>query len=357
MDNSEARIREKTIKMLLAAMVVYFIFDIGYSLYYFQTREDIIFFRYMNYRIVLPNAINIICYIVVNIFCRMDSISNRSKNKILCFAMCTMGGGIAIIHGYFAGVWLLPAIMMVFSSIFGDRILRCLLLAYTFVLEGMCACQIIHEYPYNKVFYLQNLAIVICLTMLMFIIAAALEYHYKCLFEAREDLHRRELDYMSQISHDTLTGVYSRSYMMDLRKELTEKLKKSDNFVMAMVDIDDFKKVNDTYGHEKGDDVLRYMGNLFKKSMAENIRFSRYGGEEFVVLFENMPLEECRNFMDELRRKFEEKRFDFTEKAITFSCGLALAHKTDDFDDLLKRADAAMYESKNSGKNRITCKV
>lgn len=357
MDNSDASIREKTLRVLFIAIVVYFVINILFSFYFLMTRTDIVFSRYLEFRVILPNCVNMFIFAVATMLNKLDDLSDIAKNRIICIAMCVMCGCIGIIHSFFVGLWILPTITLIYCSIFNDRGLRLILLVISFVIEGLCCYQIIYEYPYNVAYYIQNLIVNSIILLLVFFVASAIQYYNIKLMSSRDAMHRKELDYVSKITHDTLTGIYSRAYLMDMRKELTAKLKEDDKFVMGMVDIDNFKSINDTFGHEKGDDVLRYLGNMFKSATQDNIRFARYGGEEFVCLFENMPLTECRNYMDSLRKKFESKSFDFTDRPITFSCGLAAAHKTDNFDDLLKRADSAMYESKNNGKNRITCKV
>lgn len=357
MDNSDASIREKSLRIIFIALVMYFVTDILFSIYFLKTRTDIVFSRYLEFRIILPNCVNMFLYAVTTMLNKLDDLSDLAKNRIVCISLCMMCGCISIVHSYFIGLWLLSCVTLIFCSIFNDRLLRIILLIMSIFMQALSCYQIIYEYPYNAEHYILNFIVNIIVTVLIYAIASALQQYNIKLMNSREAMHRKELDYVSKITHDTLTGIYSRAYLMDMRKDLTLRLKEDDKFVMGMVDIDDFKKINDTFGHEKGDDVLRYMGNMFKLATSESVRFARYGGEEFVCLFENMSLQECRNYMDSLRKKFEEKRFDFTDKAITFSCGLAAAHKTDDFDDLLKRADSAMYESKNSGKNRITCKV
>lgn len=357
MDTSDAKIRETALHMMFIALVVYFAFNILFSIYYIKTRSDIVFSRYLEFRIILPNCINLFIFALTSVLNKSVDWSDLVKNRLICIALCLMLGCVSVVHGIFIGLWLLPCITFIVCSIFNDRPLRLILLGCCLVIQFLTCHQMIHEYPDNSEHYILNLIINVIITLLVFLTASALQYYNVKLITSRDAMHRKELDYVSKITHDTLTGIYSRAYLMDMRKDLTRRLKESDKFVLGMVDIDDFKKVNDTFGHEKGDDVLRYMGSMFKLATTDNVRFARYGGEEFVCLFENMSLQECRNYMEGLRQKLEAKHFDFTEKPITFSCGLAAAHKTDHFDDLLKRADAAMYESKNNGKNGITCKV
>lgn len=357
MDNSDAKIRESALRIMFIALVIYFVINLLFSFYFIRTRTDIVFSRYLEFRIILPNCVNLFILAVTAMLNKNVDWSDTVKNRLVCIAMCLMCGTVSIVHSVFTGLWLLPCVTFIFCSIFNDRILRIILLVITVISEMLSCYQIVYEYPLHRADYILNLIIDLMVTALVFCASSAIQHYNVRLITSRDAMHRKELDYVSKITHDTLTGIYSRAYLMDMRKDLTRKLKENDKFVLGMVDIDDFKKVNDTFGHEKGDDVLRYLGGMLKLATNDNIRFARYGGEEFVCLFENMSLQECRNYMENLRQKLESKQFDFTDKPITFSCGLAAAHKTDHFDDLLKRADAAMYEAKNNGKNGITCKV
>lgn len=357
MDITDAKIREKALYAMFIALVVYFALNILFSIYYIKTTPDLVFSEYLEFKILLPNLLNLFVVAVTSVLNRSADWSDTVKNRLVCIAICLMLGCIGTVHGIFTGLWLLPCITFMICSIFNDKLLRYILLGCCLVIQGLTCYVTIRENPDDIEKYLINLVINVIITLIVFGTATAIQNYNVRLISSREAMHRKELDYVSKITHDTLTGIYSRAYLMDMRKDLTRKLKESDKFVLGMVDIDDFKKVNDTYGHEKGDDVLRYMGNMFKLATTDNVRFARYGGEEFVCLFEDMSLQECRNYMETLREKLESKHFDFTDKPITFSCGLAAAHKTDHFDDLLKRADNAMYESKNNGKNGITCKV
>ena len=126
--------------------------------------------------------------------------------------------------------------------------------------------------------------------------------------------------------------------------------------MLAIIDIYDFKRVNDTFGHVKGDKVLLELSNLMKAYKQDNMMLARYGGEEFCILFENTQLHDAYSFMEKMRLDFSHIEFaEMPSTRITFSVGLVeLTSNADNAVSLVEKADLAMYQSKKEGKNKIT---
>ena len=129
-----------------------------------------------------------------------------------------------------------------------------------------------------------------------------------------------------------------------------------------MIDIDFFKKVNDTYGHASGDEVLRTAASVIKAQLRESDIPARYGGEEFAVLLPFTKLEEAKMVAERLRKAVENKKIDIskinTESpqkniSVTISLGVAEYNNGDSEDILLQNADKALYKAKESGRNRV----
>jgi diguanylate cyclase (GGDEF)-like protein len=125
---------------------------------------------------------------------------------------------------------------------------------------------------------------------------------------------------------------------------------------MAMVDIDFFKKVNDTYGHSIGDLVIKAIGKVLKKSFREDDIVARTGGEEFAVLFKNVPKEEGIKRLECFRKEIESAIMvpENHEVKVTVSIGLAFYNEgTNSLDELMVNADKALYQAKRKGRNRL----
>jgi diguanylate cyclase len=169
-------------------------------------------------------------------------------------------------------------------------------------------------------------------------------------------LHQ-ELDRVSaQALHDHLTGALNRKGLDEaLNRELSSLRRKGSPLCVSLLDIDNFKKLNDSKGHATGDVALAHLAQVARECMRPQDTLARYGGEEFVLLMPDTPLEQGIAAMTRLQRELS-KRFFLagTEKVlITFSAGVAQVAPDEAGDDAIKRADQAMYLAKRAGKNRV----
>ena len=161
---------------------------------------------------------------------------------------------------------------------------------------------------------------------------------------------------VTNLSHevyiDTLTGAYRKTYF---NKQLDEMIKNKKEGAVVVIDIDNFKNVNDTYGHLIGDDVLKEFATVIKNNIRGNDVFARWGGEEFLLLLQNSTFENVMVKTEELR-KFIDKHTFKTIGDLTASFGIAKKEENDGIHSLLQRADKALYEAKTSGKNKVVFK-
>lgn len=124
------------------------------------------------------------------------------------------------------------------------------------------------------------------------------------------------------------------------------------DFGLVVFDIDDFKKINDTHGHQVGDGALQFLSNLILDRAREMDLVARWGGEEIIVGLLGANLDDAFNFAEDVRKKLESSELE--DKVIfTVSGGVAGFHEAGDFESLFKNADTALYEAKSSGKNKI----
>jgi diguanylate cyclase (GGDEF)-like protein len=156
---------------------------------------------------------------------------------------------------------------------------------------------------------------------------------------------------------DPLTGLYNRNYLKKIAKNFISLAKRENiPFSVAIIDIDDFKNINDTYGHQKGDEVLKALGEVIKSRVRGSDVPIRYGGEEFLILFMNAGKKEAANVLEEIKDKFSQIDFGFRRR-VTFSGGVASFPEDvavlNSLDDLIEIADERLYAAKRLGKNRI----
>jgi len=169
-------------------------------------------------------------------------------------------------------------------------------------------------------------------------------------------LHQ-ELDRVSaQARHDSLTGALNRKGLEEaLRRELSVVRRKESALCIALLDIDNFKKINDERGHGTGDEALTHLANVARQCMRPQDTLARYGGEEFVILLPDTPLDSGIEAMVRLQRELTRQFFlaGADKLMITFSAGVAQLAPDEEGDSALKRADKAMYMAKRAGKNRV----
>ncbi len=149
--------------------------------------------------------------------------------------------------------------------------------------------------------------------------------------------------------HDGLTMLYTRKV---LNYDIYRSKRHPANHAVIMIDIDDFKHINDTYGHPEGDQILMFLGKLMMKEQSATVKPYRYGGEEFALLLTKESVKEAENIAERLRASMEHQVWSFDPTvSTTLSIGIS---RGENVEEILKEADESLYQSKENGKNRIT---
>ncbi len=156
---------------------------------------------------------------------------------------------------------------------------------------------------------------------------------------------------------DPLTGLYNRRHFEDnLEREFLRASRYNNELSFAIIDIDFFKKVNDTYGHSAGDYVLKEVAYLILQNLRKTDMVFRYGGEEFTVIITETPIERAVVPLERLRKAVEEYPFNHNGQKIqvTISVGVSeVSKKTETVNQLFEDADKALYKAKENGRNQI----
>ncbi|WP_203333775.1 GGDEF domain-containing protein [Planococcus beigongshangi] len=147
---------------------------------------------------------------------------------------------------------------------------------------------------------------------------------------------------------DALTGLKNRRYL----EEFLPELMTAGSLSLLMIDIDFFKGINDTYGHHAGDIMLKQLAAVLEEAIGTAGFAARLGGEEFVAVLTAMDVAEASEIAEEVRQRVEHHAWPY--RPITISIGVSVHNGNDTLAGLLNRADAALYESKNNGRNRVT---
>ncbi|MBF0266408.1 MAG: diguanylate cyclase [Gammaproteobacteria bacterium] len=176
--------------------------------------------------------------------------------------------------------------------------------------------------------------------------------------EIKVELRTKELSHLNielkkQAQTDSLTGAYNRRYLFNIANQIMEISKREKSSLsVAMIDIDKFKNINDTFGHDIGDKVIQHLVKEVSKNLRSADILSRFGGEEFLIVFPTTNSKGALLATENIRNKIS--RSNIKEVSYTISAGVSEVIEEDvDIHDVIKRADKALYKAKNNGRNRI----
>ncbi|MDQ7045712.1 MAG: diguanylate cyclase [Sulfurimonas sp.] len=161
---------------------------------------------------------------------------------------------------------------------------------------------------------------------------------------------------MNHANRDFLTGLYNRRYFFKSMQEYIENIADTpEKYALAMIDIDHFKKVNDTYGHDTGDKVITHLSEILTSTTNYRDMVARFGGEEFCVILKNVNRYSARDILDRLRQEVENTVvYSIDKQAIKFTVSIGLVMSSEDaLEDIIDQADMALYKAKQDGRNMV----
>ena len=158
------------------------------------------------------------------------------------------------------------------------------------------------------------------------------------------------------VRRDGMTGIYNRAYFIEMaERELALARRYSHTFTIAILDVDDFKAINDTYGHMAGDQVLLVLTTIIRNNLRKTDVFARFGGDEFVILFPYMDQDHAQICIQRIREILARSTVFFNGKDIHFTVSIGTEVYCDqaELDLVLHQADMALYKAKTLGKNQV----
>ncbi|MCK9490948.1 MAG: sensor domain-containing diguanylate cyclase [Sulfurimonas sp.] len=243
----------------------------------------------------------------------------------------------------------------------GDKLIKIFLIAHTFYLS-FSVYALLYYIGFVSSNYISSHGTSIGLIIEALLLSYLVAYKFKLMEEEKEEQKLKQIELKLLASTDPMTKLYNRRYFTEISQEVLYISKReSKDLSILMIDIDRFKRVNDTFGHQFGDEVLINLSRLLLDSQRKSDIVCRYGGEEFVILLPNTALQDATNLAEKLRKAVESltlispKNEDFN---FTVSIGVAQidVENEQNIELALKRADDALYEAKNSGRNRVSTK-
>ena len=159
---------------------------------------------------------------------------------------------------------------------------------------------------------------------------------------------------IKDMEKDHLTGILTRKSFEKAVKEIWKKVRSGDeNFFICMMDIDHFKKINDSYGHQTGDKVIQKISAICKGMLRDIDILGRYGGDEFIIAITDNMMNDVEKIMERIRDTIEASVFPDITEGVTVSTGISYYKDGDSMESLISRADKALYSAKKSGRNRV----
>lgn len=335
------------------SITMIFIELLFFAYYYFNGIEGMTAIEYFLFYLIRPTIINTTAWIIGYFLEKSPKLPNRIKLSIPLVIFLIIAANCAATHNAFPILYALIVFPIYASTIYADKkILKSMTILA--IIAEIIVTIIIYSDPYSTRPTQLGFNIILtffCIIMTYFV-SSSIILHEK----RKEQILQENVEYNKQLEDelliDGLTGLYNYRGLLNFTK--SNVANNNDSMQMAILDLDNFKSINDTYGHEVGNVVLRKLAELLKELQSENTKVARYGGEEFAVLFLNQKIEESYKELDTVRKKLEMINFeDIPDKSITFSAGISSYNETMNVREFFETADKLLYEAKVNGKNQV----
>ncbi|URN84268.1 GGDEF domain-containing protein [Acetobacterium wieringae] len=311
--------------------------------------------RYLVFYLALPTFLNLIFIVGAYFILKSEKTSEKAKNytvALLFFLICAC---VQCFHYTFPAILCVPCIAVFITVIFLDINLTRLIFGLSY--GSLILAFLIARFEADRAVEVIFLDCVVAGIMIFcaYLVATVLTRYTSEQAQSIHDSYLKQMELIQEAKTEPLTGLLNRRAMVDV---LGQAVYQEETFrkplIMAVIDLDDFKQVNDTYGHRKGDEVLIALAEILKRNTPGTEQVFRYGGEEFVLLFSGHPIGEVVAMIDNMHQEFGAHDFGFNEGGkITFSCGIAeYADSGWSTSEFFEKADQALYLAKNCGKNQ-----
>jgi len=308
--------------------------------------------KYLWYGVVAPIFINLTAHIVARVIINRENVKRRFKNATIIGAALITSFVVAVIHKEYIVTGCAFVFPMVLSSAFNDKKLLntsfwCSLFIIVCVGVAFWIDKAINLHTALNLFVLFGFAVVSYFCSRISIDFSSLNY---TIIETQAETNDKLLQ---DVLKDQMTGLYNHNTFVNRLGDFANNSDDKNTICLAMLDVDDFKGINDTYGHDCGDDVLIYIAKTIKKHCSDVDCGYRYGGEEFAIIFQQKDTTEVYSTIKKILDEFSAHKFDFTDKKITFSAGISKYEVGVTGDEFFELADKTLYKAKKEGKNRI----
>jgi diguanylate cyclase (GGDEF)-like protein len=303
-------------------------------------------------------SINILLYLIFR-----TGLNKKFADPSLTFPQMTIAAFAAMAAVYYTdnirGVMLIAYIVTILFGIFRFNILQYFIFTlFSVTCYGTVILLLLNNHPGTISLQVEILQLVVFATVLTwFSMVGSYMRKIRRKLSATNYRLNNALSTIRELAiHDDLTQAYNRRQMYEeLKREKAKADRSGDIFSIALFDLDHFKKINDTYGHLKGDDVLKHLIHTVSHEIREIDSISRYGGEEFVIIMSGTDAKGAQECAYRIQNAIKNLKFPgFPESfGMTISTGITTYHPVESIDELIARSDSAMYKAKSMGRNQV----
>jgi|GEM_PF-4376248 len=328
-------------------IIIAFCFEFSYY-FIFQNQMPLSFNKYFLKYIMLPFVINFLLYIITKIL-NQKFYDSKKKNYLVMMSSLLQSFLYIVVHQLFVTIYAGLLLMIFLSTIYHDKKLTRLTSLISFM--GAILAVFVIKYDgdhtitskYISDFIVMVFIFIVAHVTAEFVINSNKAEHSKIL-KAIEEKEK----YWYGMMIDDLSGLYSRTALRTYINKLQDY--KGELFVV-MIDLDNFKKINDTYGHQYGDNVIRILGQTFKPYLGDSFSAFRYGGDEFLTIIKS-DKNHANMLIAETRESFRKTCLtQFKNSELSFSAGISRFSNDIPIAEIIKQADSALYKAKKAGKN------
>lgn len=306
--------------------------------------------------VIRPDILVILASACCSFAAHSKKLTESARTYLVCFSVMVCCSSIAICNVYFSFVMYLITIPIYVSMIFGDRK----------ILRNISIINAVPFFLSSIAFYIKrpdldpthkNISVLVLGSLLVvsYIVCNVLAKSQEVQFRYIFNNYRKQKTLIEELKIEPMTQLYNKAALEGCMNAYLKKfIAGSYKPTVVILDIDHFKNVNDTYGHAAGDEVLIALAGIIKEKMGGRRHAFRFGGEEFVLVFETEDLEFVKNRVQEIKDEFCSISYDFAPgEKFSFSAGISVLKDGMGKADWFNSADAALYKAKNDGRNKI----
>jgi len=343
--------------MRINMLLVVFGFFIELAMYFVLAAKDLInqpLSDYFTWFLAIPTILNVIIIVIGRWLIKTSFRKSRWNNYLPVVQLAAICTVFAAIHNIFSVTLCFFCFSQFISTTLNDRrmVRHMAVLNFFFLLIALSFRRFWIYRPKNDEYFLPEAIVALAILLATIVFSEMLiGFQEQRTYFINMGLCK-QIEMQDQLNRDQKTDLYGQTLFINTLRKMVEC--GGTPVQLAVIDIDDFKKVNDSYGHLMGDKIILQLADLMRETFPQRYFLSRYGGEEFTIISKIADVEAFAKKLEKLRSSFEKQKYEGIAEAVTISIGVAELKNGWSAEELFEAADQAMYMSKREGKNRIT---